>query len=156
MNVIARIFLALSLCMGSASALAERELYSWFYPAVKVKEPDELSHFVYANKECPISATDLEELVNGVFIRSRIKPLPKQIYEGQLYLQVAVQCLKLEGVNPIFDIGVHFGRYTPDPPILLDRDFGTTGIGGKDYLRSAIKEIVEQAITEYIKANFDI
>jgi hypothetical protein len=129
----------------------------WLTQAIKVKDPNQLSYFATASKACPLNDADLENIVEGVFVRSRIKPLSGPGFlTAPVYFDLGVSCVTLENANPVFNIQVHFSRYRPHPAIKYDFDFGTTGIGGKDFIKQSVKECVENAVTEFIKANFDL
>ena len=50
-----------------------------------------------------------------------------------------------------------FGRISPLPEFLLfNRSFGAYGIGDKESIEVSFKNSVENAITAFIKANFDL
>ena len=119
--------------------------------------------------DCPFDATEAESLINGVLIRSRILPLDFQfqeylehVKEGLLHLKITVQCLRRDPDNPIFVIDAYFAivfAFTPGDirfaKLLLDRNFGTFGLGGSDYILSTIEDAVERAATVYIKAHME-
>ena len=73
-----------------------------------------------------------------------------------LYLSVEVNCMKHEGDNPIYKIEVRFGNYSGVVPILFDRGYRYLGIGSKAGILSAVQVKIETAITDYLKANFDL
>lgn len=145
----------ISLCM-STSVDAD-DVYKPLHPAIKVENPNQLAHFVSVGKDCPLARDDLTQLVDGIFIRSRIKPLSNRLFvANSIYLNVAVHCYKIDPDYSAFSIDVKFGRNEPYPPVLFDFPFGVVGTGGKEYLLNAVKVQVELAITEYLKANFDL
>ncbi len=39
---------------------------------------------------------------------------------------------------------------------LIDKDFGAYGIGPSDFILQSVKGQLERAVTEYIKANFNL
>ena len=90
----------------------------------------------------------------GVLIRSRLKPNREIWSFSPLYLQAYLSCLPIAGNNPVFRISTIFGRRTPYPPILYDKDYSTLGIGDKDSMIRAIKNSTESAVTDYIQENF--
>ena len=129
----------------------------WFHQAIKVDNPNQLAYWVFVDEECLTTKEGVEEIVEGVFIRSRIKPMKNAIYgNGIIYLDVYIACLKREEDWFVYEISVYFARRVPVPSILFDRSYGSLGIGGDTNIAAAIKERVEIAITEYIKANFDL
>lgn len=142
--------------MLSVNAIAADQP-QWFYDAIKVENPNQLAYFVGTNEECPINKETLNDTVDGVLIRSRIKLLKEDIFvPGRIYLSLNVSCLKQKQRNPIYSIQLHFARYQPYPAILIDKDFGSIGIGPSDFILRSVKETLERAVTEYIKANFNL
>ena len=134
------------------------DLPTWFYNSIKVSNPNQLAYFVEMSKSCPFTTESLNKIVDGVLIRSRIKPLKEEIFvDGRIYLNVGVSCVRLKsGGNPPFSIRVNFARYQPYPAIIIDKGFGTTGIGPADFIKQAFKESIENAVTAHIKANFNL
>ena len=129
----------------------------WFNNAIKSKTPNQLPYYIGVSKDCPIKLTRAESVVEGVLIRSRVKPLKGDIYAaGIVYLNIYVSCVPLESNNPVFNIEVNFGRINPKPAIIFDQSFGNSGIGDQDFIMQVLKERVESAMTAYIKANFDL
>ena len=120
--------------------------------------------------DCPFTANDAESLIDSVLIRSRIRPTDFQIQQHLehtngviLQLKTVVQCLDPDARNHIFAIDVYFAitlvDFTPGDnlflPILLDKNFGTFGIGGRDYILETIKSAIERAATIYIRAHME-
>jgi hypothetical protein len=129
----------------------------WFYKSIKVKTPDQLSYFVEMSKTCPFTTESLNKIVDGVLIRSRLKPLEGDIFvDNRIYLNLGVLCVPLKSGNPVFSIRANFARYQPYPSIIIDKEFGTTGIGPQDFIKQTFKESVENAVTAHIKANFNL
>ena len=141
----------------SASSHAE-VLPEWFYKAIKVETPNQLSYYVTSSVACPFTTEALSEIVDGVLIRSRIKPLKNNFFiSKKIYLNLSVECLQLKSVNNlVFNIRANFARYSPKPAIIFDHGFGTIGIGGQEYIKRTFKESVENAVTAHVKANFDL
>ncbi|MDC0002882.1 hypothetical protein OAE19_00645 [Porticoccaceae bacterium] len=121
---------------------------------LKKENPDELGIWVFAGPSCPMTGKDVEGLVSGVLIRSRLKPKTSGWVSEPLYLEISVDCLALEGNNPVYTIVAGFGRFVPKPSIMYDKGYGTFGIGPKESINRAIKNATESAVTAYIQANF--
>ena len=131
-------------------------------PDVLHKEnPDELYVYYQQHDDCTISKVAVETMIGGVLTRSRIK---KPQYGGlsDLHLDVRTNCLD----NDVFMTVIRFAEeYDLERPlgkvnvwIYHERNYGSFGTyrGDNDYLMSAIKGGVEKAITDYLKANFDL
>ncbi len=133
------------------------EIPSWLKNTIKSKKPNQLAYFLSVQKACPFSSEKAEGIIEGTLVRSRVKPLKRDIYaNGRVYLSLAVSCTALKNRNPVFVIEAHFARYMPSPPVLYDYGFGTSGIGDKDFILQSLKGAVEDAITAHVKANFDL
>ncbi|PTO84334.1 hypothetical protein CWN98_17230 [Vibrio splendidus] len=134
-----------------------KDLPEWFYQSIKVKDPDQLAYFLETSQACPFTKDSLHKIVDGVLIRSRLKPLKEDIFvHNRIYLNLIVNCVPLKSGNPVFSIRTNFARFQPFPAIIIDNEFGTTGIGPEDFIKQAFKESVENAVTAHIKANFDL
>jgi hypothetical protein len=151
-----KILVLVLLAFASQISLAQ-ERPAWFKSAIKSPTPNELSYYLVASKNCPFDLEKAQTVVDGVLIRSRIKPLREDIFvDNRVYLNMTISCLVLKSNNPVFDVEVNFARISPYPSIIFDQHFGTSGIGDSDYILQAFKESVESAVTEHIKANFDL
>jgi hypothetical protein len=151
-----KIILLVLLVFSSQISLAQ-ETPAWFKSSIKSPTPNELSYYLSVSKNCPFNLEKAQTVVDGVLIRSRIKPLREDIYvDNRVYLNMTISCIILKSNNPVFDIDVNFARIRPNPAIIYDWHFGTSGIGGSDYILQAFKESIELAITEHIKVNFDL
>jgi len=123
-------------------------------------DPGTLYVTTSAEGDCPLSAKNLDKLVKGVIIRSRIKPA-----EGwnphETALNVDLVCLKREGNSPVYESTVQFVKIhlNDDGMVLLTHmmeDYGSLGIGDKSFVSQSLKDSTEAAITDYLKANFDL
>lgn len=151
-TLISTVFLTLI----ASSSFAE-DIAPWQEEALKSTTPDELAYYIGVDDECLITESDAASVIEGVMVRSRIRPLMNEIFEDDiLYLSIMLACLSTEDNNPAYTLDMYFGRYMPEPPVLYDRDYGSLGIGDADYLLESLKEGVEEAITDYIKVNFDL
>jgi len=141
-------FLFIAMTLLSTHAMGE-EPPQWFYDAIKVDNPNQLAYFLSMAKVCPFTKEALEEIVDGVFVRSRIKPLKEGAFWGApVYLSLSVNCMSRKNSNPIYVIGMRFGRYKPLPAVLFDKDLGPNfGIGRPETIKQIFKENVERAIT---------
>jgi len=149
-------FITVALLLFSSVSIAD-DLPAWLYKAIKVNNPNELAYFINLDEDCPLNNDELTKITEGVFIRSRIKPLKNDIFvKGRIYLSVELQCVKTNNGSQVFAIATNFARYTPKPPVIFDYPFTFTGIGPKDYIEQNLKNSTERAITAFIKANFDL
>lgn len=150
-------FIIFALLAIATQVCVAKERPGWFKAALKSSTPNQLSYYVEMSKSCPFSLEKAQTIVDGVFIRSRLKPLREDIYvDNRVYLNVIISCVTLKSNNPVFDIDINFARIRPHPSIIFDQHFGTSGIGDSDFILQAFKERVELAVTEHIKSNFDL
>ena len=132
----------------------------WLMKAITetTQNPDTILVSQFISDDCPLDAKDAKSSIDGVIIRSIIMPIDFQfqqylehVNEGLLQLKIIVQCLPRDPGNPIFVIDVYFAivlaDFTPGDglflKIFLDRNFGTFGLGGEDYILATLKEAVE-------------
>jgi hypothetical protein len=151
--------LAICLLLLSQQAYAE-EPFQWLLDALKVDNPNQLRYFAFVGETCPISRESVEKAVEGVFIRSRIKPLNATttgFITGEVHLDISVTCLeKKEGRRyQEYIARIAFGRAQPEPSILYDyMPWSVLGRNDGEGIRDEVKDSVENAITVFIKANF--
>jgi len=147
-------FLFIAMMFLSTHAMGE-EPDQWFYDAIKQDNPNQLAYYLYVANDCPFTEETLNEIVEGVFIRSRIKPRSVGWTSAPVYLDLAVQCLPLKNNNSIYMIHAKFGRVRPDPHISFDYPYELFGINDSAGIQQSFKGAVEEVITWYIKAHFN-
>ena len=127
--------------------------------------PDVVHYSSFSDIDCSVEYSEIEKIIKDELIRSRIKPIHwldrPEGSDGLIVLDVELNCLERDGLNPIFRIDVYFalywfedGAYTGT--LLIDWDFGRFGVGDGDYILRSVEDSVEDAITAYVKANFDL
>jgi hypothetical protein len=127
---------------------------------LKKENPDVLPLWVFVTKGCPFDSATLRSDVEGVLIRSRIKPIG-WLDEGgnNFHLSVSLSCHPMSNSNPLFslDVGVS-GEvvFNGETAYYTSRDNGTFGMADSDSIRFEVKRRVEAWITDYLKANFDL
>lgn len=145
--------LAVVLLLFGQIALAE--VPEWLPGVLKKDNPDELAVFIYSDEDCPIKLDETIETVEGVLVRGRVKPVSLGT-DHKLFLDATIYCLKPAKANPVYVISVNFSSITEQGvPIAYDFDFGTIGMGKKENLEAKLRDLVEDAITVYLRANFD-
>ncbi|GAL09062.1 peptidyl-prolyl cis-trans isomerase [Vibrio astriarenae] len=114
----------------------------------------------YVAKACPFSQEELDNKLEGEFLRARLKP-----DEGkELFLYVRVNCIELTNMNKThtgyaMSTNVMFGLGEESPEMLIRDDYGTMAAAGTDeaskrFLLNTVTEKVSDAITDYLKHAF--
>ena len=103
--------------------------------------------------ECVLDEDYVSSVWDDELIRARIKQGFTNSESGWLWL--TLQCFALEGRNDryVFDIDVNWTWKVSDgewPELPLG---GTYGIGPATDVKSSVREVINSAITEYLKAN---
>lgn len=128
-------------------------------------DPDSVYFNTYVDLDCPLEFSEIGDIVKGELIRSRIKPLHwldrPEGSEGLLVLDVELSCLERDRLNPVFNVDTFFGLYWFDDDVysgsvLINWGFGSFGVGGREFILRSLEDSVEDAITAYVKANFDL
>ena len=144
--------------------LASGEPQGW----MKKADPNELYLLNYLGAACPHELDDLTSANRGVLTRSRIRTAdvkePKIGNENGIGLLVRLECYPTEiSGSYIFSTSVEFISRTVetngwDIPVrfLYGSDYITIGIETQPEIMDAVKRNVEDAITDYIEANFDL
>ena len=124
------------------------------------KKPEELFAYIDTN-DCPVTLEELTGIVQGLLIRSRIKPLTKWV-SGDIALYVTVDCVGSGEESWVFDLNVMLARFeqskSSDAVISFRHEdqFGSYGTGGKELISSRVTEATDKAIIKYLGANFDL
>lgn len=127
---------------------------------LKKENPNELYAIVRIGQDCPYSNAELKDVVHGVFIRSRIKPM-NSVGRDELALDVELSCIK-NGSLWVYSAEIAFTKVSSykDKTILYtkreQRYYSWFGQDDKDGTRAVIQTRVEMAITEYLKVNFNL
>ena len=150
-----RLALTLFLVLFSFQA-ADAEFMPWMEEAFKQGNPNELAYRVSVASDCPMTKAEAVSNLEGVFIRSRIKPVREDWFAESVYLFAGLDCLLIKNQNPVFVISVQFGDYSGVIPVLYDATYGSLGMGPKEFMRTGFQEHIEHAITAYLRANFDL
>ena len=113
--------------------------------------PDVLRALVWVGSDCPFDRDSASEIVDGVFIRSRVR---NEFIDDDLFLYVSTNCL-VDGASYIYSIRVVMDKWGLTDPWMLDWDWGSFGAGPEDYIKSSLRDRVEDAITDFIRAHMD-
>ena len=78
------------------TALVAQGASAGFSYNLKLKNPDVLPRYVLAGADCPFTILEAREVVDGVLIRSRVKPASYAVASlDEYYLGADVTCYKL-------------------------------------------------------------
>jgi len=152
-----KIFALLVLLLFSQLGYAKTP--GWLHQMIKVDNPNQLAYLIWVidSEKCFITEKAVQKIVERVFIRSRIKPLEESSFNpSKIYLDIELWCHRGEPSQDwnAFSLSIYFAR--KQDHTLINFNFGTVGIGNKTFIPNTIKEHVEDAITAYIKTNFDL
>jgi hypothetical protein len=129
---------------------------AWLATALMQEEPNELAYLIGVDSECPINEEEAESIIEGVMIRSRIKPLDGDNWASRsLYLSTVLSCMKRDNGIQVFHMQINFGNYSKFIPVLYDQGYGYFGIGSSGFIETILGAQIEIAIGSYLKANFD-
>ena len=131
---------------------------------LKKENPNELRVITLISTTCPSTEKEYRDIAEGVLVRSRIKPLEMPgMHELALYVHLA--CIDSGNDNLPISLTVHFGKAIRDEhgttlktalsPKYF-RYFDQTGSTGVDVIEAQLREAVENAVTDYLEANFDL
>ena len=141
--------LALGILLCSA-AIAEPQ------PWMKKENPDTLHSSVFVSSECAFTEERVRKVVDGVLIRSRLKTGDYISGPEPFGFVVDVNCM--DGTSNAFIINVHFIRFIPElfRNVLESTSYGNFGVGDAEYTLDGVKLSVEELVTDYLQANFDL
>ena len=156
MNCKKLLILALSFLASTTTYGDQYAEYPGFREVLKQGSPNQLNYFGWIGEKCGTPLGEIKSAIEGVLIRSRVKPIESP--GGKLYLSVTVDCSSAKNTSfRAFTVDVYFGRYDEKPAIFYEPGFGGVGFGGgSEYLVDAVKKSVESAMTAYISAHLDL
>ena len=163
-----RVFLLLVFVVISTGTYAQtKETHKLMKPT-----PDKLMPLCLVGDGCPVGVIDVEKLVDGILIRSRIKPL--DTWDNEMYMAVNVICTKQIRHSGLisFSVLIFFAKpamATVDGDLAgIDRfvyadqltDYWGIGLaqggGEKDHLMKVLRNSVEMAVTDFMAVNFGL
>lgn len=134
--------------------------------------PGQLMPLLVLSPNCPVQIPDVDKLVRGILIRSRVKPLDS--WDDELYMTVNVMCTEQVRRTDLvaFSVIVYFAKPAfhtvggdlagVERFVFADRllDYWGVGLsdgqGGKDYMLKVVRNTTERAVTDFMAANFDL
>jgi hypothetical protein len=142
-------------CFLFAAAGTHADAPEWLREAIRKDNPYELGYRVFVELDCPIGREDVEQIVDETMALNDMTRSQYGLLET--HLQIAVSCFVQGTVHRIFSQEVHFSppRDTDKPDLVYDWNFGRYGIGGREFILQSVTRSIEDAIAEYLLANFD-
>jgi hypothetical protein len=125
-----------------------------------------LPYQILLGSNCPMSEDETRTLIEAVIVRNRIKPtsdmyyLPDYQFDhlSRLYLSVVVTCVELGSDHYAISFAANFGRAILKSADIFPFSYVMTGpalmVGSKDHMRSNLNDEVENAMAQYLKANY--
>ena len=122
---------------------------------LKRDNPDQLPVFVSVSDHCNMNEGDALNTVRGVLIRSRIKPLTVPSAKDPFELTVNVSCTSN---HRAYAVTIDFTDILNGAYVRYGTGYGRFGIynGHREFLSGEIEKTAENAITDYMKINFDL
>lgn len=127
---------------------------------LKKTNPNEMYRVVAVTSGCPLAKDEAENIVDGALVRSRIKPLSSWT-DNEVGLDVNVDCIAGDQPLVTYVIRVELSKTYYDGDTLViatmpGKTYGGFGRDDKSGINSLIRESVEDAIYDYLIANFDL
>jgi hypothetical protein len=125
-----------------------------------------LPYQVLLGSNCPMSEEETRNLIEAAIVHNRIKPtsdmyyLPDYQFDhlSRLYLSVITACVELSSDHYAISYSANFGRAILRSADIFPFSYDTKGpalmVGGKDHMKSNLNDEIENAIAQYIKANY--
>lgn len=137
-----------------AAAGTHADAAEWLREAIKNDTPEALGYRVFVELDCPIGRGEVEQIVDDAFVRNDLTKSQYALLET--HLQIAVSCFVQGKTHRIFSQEIHFSppRDTDRPDLVYDWNFGRYGIGGREFILKSVARSIEDALAEYLLANF--
>lgn len=143
--------MALLFCVAAG---AHADAPSWLHEAIRKENPDELGYRVFVDLDCPIGREDVERVLDATLARGALAKSQYGLVE--LHLRIVVSCFAPDEGELVFSQEIHFSPPwdTDRPEMVYDWNFGRYGVGGRTFILQSVTRSVEDAIAEYLLANF--
>jgi hypothetical protein len=128
-------------------------LPSYAMPSMKSKDFEVVYASGAANDKCIIDEAYLSSVWDAQLLRARIKNEYRDLALGWLWIKVDCTPLNNNPENFIYDIDVVWTwdvDQDKSAEILLS---GSYGVGSEDRIKQSVEDEINDAITEYLKAN---
>ena len=155
----------LFLLISWQAASAQESLPDWYVESLKQNAvPNALGYYLSVHSECPLTKDAIAQSIEQEFVRARIKMLNEFALE-KVYLDVGVVCSEITtGETKLgysWHASIHFGSMTAHDgiPILYDRSYdryGVVSVESMDAMMTHFNKGIAGALTDYLKANFDL
>ena len=129
---------------------------------LKKENPNQLFVVAIADSDCSMTSKELESLVKGVLVRSRIEAVDWW-FPNQTTFSLTLECVTRDNDrNPVFRAEIRFMKFVREiedggyEQLITDKDYGKFGIGSSDFIARTVKEGIELAITDYLESNLDL
>ena len=128
---------------------------------LKKENPNELWVSYYQSEDCPGS---FDQVIDNEMTQSRVKQVYPDRITNTLILNVDIACLPFDDDRRfVFELDIYFFRWV-EFLYVEERylpDYGTIGYApknssGEQYLTNALRTKVEEALTDFLKINFDL
>ena len=127
-----------------------------FRPWLKKEDPEELTYTVSLTLEnqCGLDEKTITQLTDDIFVRARLRN-PQRI--DQLTLSTTVECTR-RGRLLMYYVAVEYARLDENNIFVRygERPWVTLKMGSEEELMRDIKERIEEAMTAYLRVNFDL
>ena len=126
-------------------------------PWMKKDNPDTLPGIVFIAPKCGVTTAEIREIVDGILIRSRLRPGDYLTGTDGLGFVVKVDCLNPIEHSASVQIDIYFVRNILGR-ILLEAypAYGSFGVADSEEVNKSIRDGVEDLVTDYLQANFDL
>lgn len=132
-------------------------------PWMEKENPNELGVEAFSDSDYPMTSAEVEKEIGNVLVRSRIKP-SGNVFEYPR-LRIVIQCMPSPNSTTFFTISLRIEFL--DVLTSSDEKWQIARLGeepaasylmrgDKDYLKSTLREAVEDVIADYLKVNFDL
>jgi hypothetical protein len=125
-------------------------------PWMKSSDSESLRYVVVVNPDCPVSEAELRSTIDGLLIRSRLRPGDFRQNPYFLGFYVGIECMHHEGRLFVYSIDTSFIRLAWSRFLLETPTYGTLGLGSKVEISNDVRSSVERLVTDYLQANFDL
>ena len=105
--------------------------------------------------DCPFTQAETKVVIEGVIIRSRVRTAVRDFGYPDLYIDVGLTCIESQSGAIAIALEVYFGKY----PMLWQgiTSYSSVFLGGssdKQNFLGSIRISIEEAMTDYVQANF--
>lgn len=128
-------------------------------PWMKNRNANVLIPVIKVQDGCPLSTAEMQSIVDGEWLRARLKKSGNAILSFQIKLMCLDVTVDGEKIGVVTNANFRFGKIMPHAMLYKNPDYDkllltASSDSGKRTVEITLRDTIAEALTEYLQANF--